>query len=249
VERLFPETRVAKFSAFARILRCGSEALRALVCASTASTDGTNDTFDLAWATENITEKRLAQMSRVLRNTRIRAIAAEAEREKADRNLRDVYERLAVLTARVAPSPVYHEIVEFEVSIQQKNDPHTGQVVFGPPLHSFTVMMDKAVTFVKNYWYPQSFGLMRMGHCMGPLPTIEMELFNWQCRMQNVTQVIAPTVRPVYGDVIAVPAHFNHFQTNGAGGTNTKLSSTRVSMWVKSTPSKSARSTKSKSRR
>jgi hypothetical protein len=156
-------------------------------------------------------------MSRVLRNTRIRAIAAEAEREKADRNLRDVYERLAVLTARVAPSPVYDEIVEFEVSIQQKNDPRTGQVVFGSPVHSFTVMMDKAVTFVKNYWYPQSFGLMRMH----PLPTIEMELFNWQCRMQNVTQVIAPTVRPVYGDVIAVPAHFNHFQP--AGGTNTKL--------------------------
>ncbi len=79
-------------------------------------------------------------------------------------------------------------------------------------------MMDKAVTFAKQF-YSRSFGLMRMH----PLPTIEMELLNWQCRMQDVTQVIAPTVRPVYGDVIAVPAHFNHFQPNGAGGTNTKL--------------------------
>ena len=223
VERLFPETRVAKFSAFARILRCGSEALRALVCASTASTDGTNDTFDLKWATENITEKRLAQMSRVLRSTRIRAIAAEtavvSEREKGERKLRDVYERLAVLTARVAPSPVYDEIVEFEVSSHQQNDPRTGQVVFGTPIHSFTVMMDKAVTFVRC-WYPQILGLMRKG----PLKTIEMELGNGQYHiMQDVTQVIAPTVRPVYGDVIAVPAHFNHFQPNGAGGTNIKL--------------------------
>jgi hypothetical protein len=92
VERLFPETHVAKFSAFARILRCGSEALRALVCASTASTDGTNDTFDLKWATDDLVEKRLAQMSRVLRSTRIRAIAA---REKAD--LKE-----AALTAQLA---------------------------------------------------------------------------------------------------------------------------------------------------
>jgi predicted GTPase len=85
VERMFPETRVAKFSAFARIVRRGSEALRALVSASTTTsvyTDGTNDTFDLAWATDDLVEKRLAQMSRVLRSTRSRAIAA---REKADR--------------------------------------------------------------------------------------------------------------------------------------------------------------------
>ncbi len=58
----------------------------------------------------------------------------------------------------------------------------------------------------------------------GPLQTIEMELGNGRCHtMQDVTQVIAPTVRPVYGDVIAAPAHFNNFLPCGAGGTNTKL--------------------------
>ena len=41
--------------------------------------------------------------------------------------------------------------------------------------------------------------------------------------MGGITQVIAPTVRPVYGDVIAVPAHFGEFYMNGISGTGTKL--------------------------
>ena len=64
VERTFPETRVVKFSAFARIANSGSETLRALVSARSERTDGTNAAFDLRWATENLVEKRLAQMAR-----------------------------------------------------------------------------------------------------------------------------------------------------------------------------------------
>jgi hypothetical protein len=77
VARMFPETRIVKFSAFARIMKFGSDALRALVSASSASSSGTNGTLDLQWATDNLVEKRLAQMSRVLRATRDRAVSAE----------------------------------------------------------------------------------------------------------------------------------------------------------------------------
>jgi hypothetical protein len=209
VERMFPDTRVAKFSAFARIVKSGSEALRALVSASSVHTDGANDTFDLKWATENLIEKRFAQMTRVLRNTRHRAIEAETR-------LRMVDERLAVLTSRVTSSaPVYDEIVEVEVS--QRTDPRTGFMVAGSPV-SFTVMMDKAVTFRKC---GLSGGSMRMGPLVTP-PTIEMKV-EYGYPMSDITQVIAPMVRPVYGDVIAVPAHFQGFTSCGASGTDTNL--------------------------
>ena len=220
VERMFPDTRVTKFSAFARIVKSGSEALRALVSASSVHTDGTNGTFDLKWATENLVEKRLAQMTRVLRNTRHRAIEAETL-------LRTVDERLAVLTSRVtASAPVYDETVEFEVS-QRTQDPHTIRGILSP-LHSFTVMMDKAVTIGKCRF---SGGSMSMGPLATP-PTIEMS--GDIGHMGDITQVIAPMVRPVYGDVIsvpahfrnftiAVPAHFQQFSCSGASGTGTKL--------------------------
>ena len=92
VKSMFSETRVAKFSAFARIASCGSDALRELVSASSVYTDGAHGTFELGWATEDVTEKRIAQMARVLRNTKLRAIAAETaviaargETERAER--------------------------------------------------------------------------------------------------------------------------------------------------------------------
>jgi GTPase SAR1 family protein len=44
VERMFSHARIVKFSAFARIMKSGSEALRALV---SAHTSGANGTFDL----------------------------------------------------------------------------------------------------------------------------------------------------------------------------------------------------------
>jgi hypothetical protein len=98
VQRMFPATRVVKFSAFARILKSGSEALRAIV---SAHTDGTNDAFDLKWATENLVEKRLAQMSRVLRATRDRAVSAEHRAVSAQKDLSIVKTRLDEADARV----------------------------------------------------------------------------------------------------------------------------------------------------
>ena len=77
VVRAFPETRVAKFSAFARIVSSGSEALRALVSSSSSGSSGANAAFELKWATDGLVERRFAQMSRVLRATRNRAVSAE----------------------------------------------------------------------------------------------------------------------------------------------------------------------------
>ena len=235
VERLFPETRVAKFSAFARILRCGSEALRALVCASTASTDETNDTFDLKWATDDLVEKRLAQMSRVLRSTRIRAIAAEtavvAEREKAERkeaklkeaerkdvarkeaervvteaSLRKVDEMLGVLMSRVSPSPVYDDMVEFEVGNLRSYNQLTRQGVIGPQIHALTMRMDKAVTTCDVFSERTllsgsgSIGEIRIGSTMTKQSMVQMFLEYHGCNGEQ--QFIAPTVRPAYGDVV-----------------------------------------------
>jgi hypothetical protein len=84
VVRAFPETRVAKFSAFARIVSSGSEALRALVSASSSGSSGANAAFELKWATEGLVEKRFAQMSRVLRATRNHAIRAEQRAVSAE---------------------------------------------------------------------------------------------------------------------------------------------------------------------
>ena len=100
VERTFPETRVVKFSAFARIAKSGSEALRALVSARSESTGGTNAAFDLRWATENLVEKRLAQMTRVLRSTRQRAVAAERRAVFTEKTLGVVKTRLDEADAR-----------------------------------------------------------------------------------------------------------------------------------------------------
>jgi GTPase Era involved in 16S rRNA processing len=198
VERMFPDARIVKFSAFARIVKSGSEALRALV---SAHTSGANGTFDLKWATENMVEKRFAQMTRVLRNTR-----REVTR------LRKVDETLAVLMSRVAPSPVYDTPVELEVVTQ---DPRTGQL--GGPLYSFTIAMDAAVTVKSGTDAFSGYTNVRMG----PMGYVEMCVsYN---SLNDVTQVIAPTVRPVYGDVIAVPAHFYQFHCSGASGANTKL--------------------------
>jgi hypothetical protein len=198
VERMFPDTRVAKFSAFARIVKSGSEALRALVSASSIHTDGTNDTFDLKWATENLVEKRFAQMTRVLRNTRHRAIDAETR-------LRMVDERLAVLTSRVTSSaPVYDEIVEFEIGKLQSYNQVTHHAVLGSQIHAFTMRMDKAVTtcdvFSEHTMLPGSvsIGQIRIGGKMTNKPIIYMSMGSC-CEVD--AQFIAPTVRPAYGDV------------------------------------------------
>ena len=190
VERMFPETRVAKFSAFARILRCGSEALRALVSASTASTDGTNDTFDLAWATENITEKRLAQMSRVLRATRVRAIAAE--------------KALSDLCSRIAPSRDTITLVTFTCSYYGDKE-KAGQ------LPSFVAKIDTAACDIGLLVERCRTGTD--GMCLLSLDADKrcIHIGRWSISGLHpngslISQILAPTVRPVYGDVYINPA-------------------------------------------
>ena len=225
VERTFPETRVVKFSAFARIANSGSETLRALVSARSQSTDGTNAAFDLRWATENLVEKRFAQMTRVLRRTRQRAVAAETRLLEVDTTLASMRSELRMLSLRVAPSPVYDTRIELEVvkpmidpSTGQPSrltyDPRTGEPVCGIPVYSFTMTMDAAVT--AGWPYERRPVSTTMGR-------VEI-LFGMQSHhMNNITQIIAPTVRPVYGDVILVPAHFHAFSCSGAHGECAKL--------------------------
>jgi TPR repeat protein len=66
--RMWPETRVVKFSAHGRIAQCeSSDALKALVglSASTAATSNATK-LHLKWASENMSKKRIAQLSRSL---------------------------------------------------------------------------------------------------------------------------------------------------------------------------------------
>ena len=195
VERLFPETNVAKFSSFARILRCGSEALRALVCASTASTDGANDKFDLAWATENITEKRLAQMSRVLRATRVRAVAAE--------------KALSDLGSRIAPSRDTITLVTFTCSYGVYKN---GYKEREGQLPSFVAKIDTAACDI-GLLVERCETEPNGGTCCLSLDADKRcihigtwPLFGLHPNGSSVSQILAPTVRPVYGDVYIKPA-------------------------------------------
>jgi hypothetical protein len=140
--------------------------------------------FDLGWATDNLVEKRLAQMARVLRDTRA---------------------RLRVLT------PVYDNRVELEVREPRKDTSSPMEA----PIFSFTIAMDAAVSFAFS-------GSARVR--MGLSAPETVEIFSYKGKLEDVTQVVAPTVRPVYGDVVAVPAHFRClYPSGGASGTNTKL--------------------------
>jgi hypothetical protein len=114
--------------------------------------------------------------------------------------------------SRVAPSPVYDTPVELEVVTQ---DPRTGQL--SGPLYSFTIAMDAAVTVTGGMNELSGYNSYVR---IGPMSDVEI---SGSYGLNDVTQVIAPTVRPVYGDVIAVPAHFQNFHSCGASGTNTKL--------------------------
>jgi GTPase SAR1 family protein len=177
--------RVAKFNAFARIAtRPSSVALRSLVCSvaglvgsglsGPTGLAGYHDRtwpqpcqvdFELKWATESIMEKRLAQMSRVLRDTRRRVIAN---------------------------SPRYDRRVQLHFA---KNDTGTvGCIVPGTALPSVSIALDRATAgcawlVSKGVRYTQTaiiIGERVQGHA--------------------VTQIVAPTVRPVFGDVYIVPA-------------------------------------------
>ena len=195
VARMFADTRVVKFSAFARIAERGSEALRALVSHSAALTNGANATFELRWATENVTERRLAQMARVLRDTRVRATTAETRLLEVGATIASMRSELRELSSRVAPSPAY----DWPARLVFKN--RAGDTVF-----SLGVMLDRAARQGTTQEPAQaalletsSPNLMRFG---GPV-----------CRGGNgeyfgnfsIDQVTAPLVRPVYGDIFLAP--------------------------------------------
>ena len=201
VERTFPETRVVKFSAFARIANSGSETLRALVSARSERTDGTNAAFDLQWATENLVEKRLAHMARVLRSTRQRAVAAETRLLEVEIALASMRSELRMLSLRVAPSPVY----DWHAKLVFKN--LAGDIVFwlGVMLdsaarqestmameeHTQTALLDTSAPNFMRFG-----GAVRSG-CYGNRYVL------------SVRQVTAPIVRPVYGDIFLTPPRFD----------------------------------------
>ncbi len=203
VERLFPGTRVVKFNAFARIetTPC-SAALKALVgassqrrlCTELEAREHRNAAFDLAWATENITEKRLAQMSRVLRATRLRAVAAE--------------KALGDLCARIAPSRDTITFVTFTCSYYVANN---GYKEKEGQLPSFVALIDTAACDIGLLVERCKTGTD--GMCMLSLDADKRcihigawPLFGLHPNGSLISQILAPTVRPVYGDVYINPA-------------------------------------------
>ena len=177
--RMFDDAVIMKFNAFDRIVRTGSDALRALVPRTHAVSDGFQQ-WPLKWATENVTERRLELLTRVLRNTRLRAIAAERS--------------VCVLMSRVAPSPVYDTPFEFLFVLR------TGTVsaVSETTVFSLPVMMDGAVDDKLLCGIGIGSENVYMQHGF-------MHTGGGICNRAILGQLIAPLVRPVYGDVFVVP--------------------------------------------
>ena len=193
MSRLLDDARVVKFNAFDRIIRSGSEALRALVPRTHAAEEERYEPFDLKWATENLTEKRLALITRVLRDTRLRAVEAEKS--------------VGVLVSRVsalAPPPVYDKPFEF-LFVRHTLGPHGG-VISETTVFSLPVMMDGAVD-------EQLVGGIG-GGTLGVRPGF-MQFGHGRVSYARMGQLVAPVVRPVYGDVFVVPlsATFNASHT------------------------------------
>jgi hypothetical protein len=172
---VFP--RVAKFNAFARIARCGSDALRRLAGSGSGAYGPQPVDFELLWATENIMEKRFAQMSRVLLDTRRRAMAALA--------------------------PRYEMRVQFHFAATKAG-------AAGAALTSVGIMVDRAASswlsaLISSRVASVSFyGGWSMGVRYTPNAVIIGDHFLRSD--SNTQQIVAPTVRPVFGDVYIIPA-------------------------------------------
>jgi hypothetical protein len=160
-----------------------------------------NAAFELAWATENITEKRLAQMSRVLRATRLRAVAAE--------------KALGDLCSRIAPSRDTITLVTFTCSYYVSNN---GYKEREGQLPSFVAKIDTAACdiglLVERCKTEPNRGMCSLSldadkRCIhiGMWP-----LFGLRPNGSSVSQILAPTVRPVYGDVYInrAPIHVDY---------------------------------------
>ena len=174
--RMFGDAVIVKFNAFDRIMRTGSEALRALVPRTHAVSDGFEQ-WPLKWATENVTERRLELLTRVLRNTRLRAIAAERS--------------VCVLMSRLAPSPVYDTPFEFLFVRRNRDAKGSETTVFSLPVMMDSAVDDKLLCGIAPENVYMHHGFISSG--------------GWMIGGARIGQVIAPLVRPVYGDVFVVP--------------------------------------------
>ena len=181
--RMF-DVRVTTFNAFDRIMRGGSEALRALVPRTHA---GSSDLapFDLLWATEGLVERRIELLTRVLRDTRRRAMEA-------------------VLKSRV----VYD--TPFEFLFVRHNRDAKGNVTSETALFSLPATMDSAVDV--SLCSTQQ-GILRTSPGFIHFDTGGSHL-QFHGSTAKAKQFIAPLVRPAYGDVFVVPSSVNHFLHN-----------------------------------
>ena len=175
---------------------------RALVSARSERTDGTNATFDLRWATENLVEKRLAQMTRVLRSTRQRAVAAETRLLEVDIALASMRSELRKLSLRVAPSPVYDwhaklvfknlaggDIV-FSLGVMLDSAACQSEITIAMEEHTQTALLDTSSSHIMRFGGTVCSGGSQRWSCSDGL---------------SIEQVTAPLVRPVYGDIFLAP--------------------------------------------
>jgi hypothetical protein len=208
VVRAFPETRVAKFSAFARIVSSGSEALRALVSASSSGSSGANAAFELKWATDGLVEKRFAQMSRVLRATRNHAIRAEQRAVSAEQRAVSAEKELGVVRRRTeqvedkirrveAHVPVYDKPAELVIEREGSR-----RREFSLPMMMLGSIVD-VVAYIKGARLPR---------------TNDRPLMSPACAYFEVgtcdraTKLCERAVRPEYGDVFVAPVSLENKQ-------------------------------------
>jgi hypothetical protein len=192
------DVRVTTFNAFDRILRDGSEALRALVPRPQQRTPAPNILpFDLLWATEGLVERRLALLTRVLRETRLRATAAESS--------------VISLTSRLAKARVVYDS-PFEFLFVRHNRDAAGHVTSETTVFSLPVMMDLAVddAFLRSIGQ----GTLRTSPGSMHFETGESYL-NRSIGSFTARQLVVPPVRPEYGDVFVVPSTVTSYLDNG----------------------------------
>jgi len=206
------DVRVTTFNAFDRILRDGSEALRALVPRLQSRTpDPQIVPFDLLWATEGLVERRLELLTRVLRETRLRATAAENS--------------VISLTSRLAKSRVVYDS-PFEFLFVRHNRDAAGHVTSETTVFSLPVMMDLAVddAFLRSIGQ----GTLRTSPGFMHFETGQSHLHSPSIGSLTARQLVVPPVRPAYGDVFVVPSTVTSYLDNG----NLRVKSTKAHFGV-----------------
>ena len=146
--------------------------------------------FELKWATENLTEKRLAQMSRVLRDTRLRLIRVTE-----------------------ANAPRYDRRVKFHFA--KRDTGSVGAIAPGAPLASVSIAFDRSIVDTMDALISARLqynhrlqgcnaGRWSSGVRYTPSAVVIEAAY---AQRSSIQQIVAPTVvRPVFGDVYIVPA-------------------------------------------